>query len=756
MTATYLPVEQPEPKPAEPAAKNAGRRDQFLDALRAIALTRVIVWHTFGVAVLSWIVATMPIMFFVAGTLLYRSLEGRDAVAVLRKRLRRLLVPFWFFGATVLTVTSLVHIRRGAEQTSLEAGQLAAWIFPLVNPTASGWEAGWASSPLWYLRCYLWILLLSPLLLRAWKLLGYRTLLVAGALTLAAQAIADRTVAGPDSLLWIGGDLALYSIFVLLGFANAEGRLAELSNRDLTEWLLIGAAGAAVAWRFFPSADGVANHSYPTLAALGIAWLAAFALLRPAITRVTRVPAIGTLVRWMTGRAMSIYLWHSPSIVGAYALSDAIGMTPPAGVLLAIVILLTAVMSVATGWIEDIAGGRPAQLWPGRPMPTRTERAGALVSLPSARAVFVGAVATTVLLGLLVQPARAPAANRGADSSGLALPPPPSGRPDPTAAVEVTPASTPVLGDAGLAALIDEWREDHGVDGVTIGVSKADGTRQVLLSGAASDGSALAAADVVPVTSITKTFTAVLILQLRDEGLLDLDDPIPTIDAVPSFQHAGVVTYRQLLDHSSGLAPYQESVGYDAAVGLDAITAIEMAGDTPLQWQPGTIGGYSNSGFLTLGRLIEQLTGESYAAVLQQRLIEPLGLDSTALDTALVGGWVGDSAGGLESSVEDLVTWGDALYRDQSVLSDASFAEMTRIDAMLASGLGTFPVCPCTEEAGTLQATSIGHNGGSVTMQFSTSDGTLVVASFTESFWTADLSQADIYPLLDAIRQGVS
>ena len=147
MTSTYVLPEQPADPEVEVVSPSSTRtssksprstvRDGFLDVLRAIALARVIIWHTFGVAILSWIVATMPIMFFVAGTLLYRSLDGRDAVLVLRKRLRRLLVPFWFFGAIVLAALSLVHLRQPAADTQLSVDQLAAWVMPHVNPTAS-------------------------------------------------------------------------------------------------------------------------------------------------------------------------------------------------------------------------------------------------------------------------------------------------------------------------------------------------------------------------------------------------------------------------------------------------------------------------------------------------------------------------------------------------------------------------------------------------------------------------------------------
>ena len=82
---------------------------------------------------------------------------------------------------------------------------------------------------------------------------------------------------------------------------------------------------------------------------------------------------------------------------------------------------------------------------------------------------------------------------------------------------------------------------------------------------------------------------------------------------------------------------------------------------------------------------------------------------------------------------------------------------MTSIDETLVSGLGTFPVCPCTPTGdGTLAATSVGHNGGSVTLQFSPADGIVIAAAFSESFWTTSFDQAAVYRLLAEIRQHVS
>ncbi len=105
----------------------------------------------------------------------------------------------------------------------------------------------------------------------------------------------------------------------------------------------------------------------------------------------------------------------------------------------------------------------------------------------------------------------------------------------------------------------------------------------------------------------------------------------------------------------------------------------------------------------------------------------------------------------------DLADWGARLYRDGGVISPPSLTEMTTVDETLVAGLGAFPVCPCEPAGdGTLRVTSIGHNGGTVSMQYSASDGAVIVAGFSESFWTGEIDQADVYELLAQVRSAVA
>ena len=729
-------------------------RDGFIDALRAIALVRVTIWHALGIPLLSWTITTMPLMFFVAGSLLYASLDGKDARVVLRRRLKRFLVPFWGFGVLVLSTMAIVDLRTNDVGADFSFAQIGAWIFPLVNPTGSAWEAGWASSPLWYMRAYLWLLLLAPVLVRLWK--RFSLLMLAGCAMAAVgvQIVADQIMPGPNHLIWIAGDLGTYGFFALLGFAHREGRFATVRPRALLEWLCIASLMTVAAWKVFPSPDGVVNHSYPALMTLGIAWLCAALLARPVLRHAPAVPIVGPALHWMTRRAMSIYLWHSPCIVAAYWILNATGTPASAPTVLLLMAVLVVVAATATGWLEDVAGNRRAELVPlphGRSVVVRRQtdagEARGVLSLIGGAAV---GVTIALIAGASLIATDASASSRPASSAvaqdtgtGLALPPPPSGRPDPGQSNQ--PVVTPPPPATSLQAAVDEWRSQHDVDGVLVGISSPAG-QEFISSGSAPTGQ-------VPVTSVTKTMTAAMVLQLVDEGLLTLDGPLPLIAGITDRPSLQGVTVRHLLNHSSGLVPYQQATGYNSTGSLSPATAIDLATATPREWEPGAEGGYSNSGFLVLGALIEHVAGNDFTTELQRRITSPVGLSDTTVDESPRLGWVGGSAGGAVSSVKDLVSWGDALYRSRTVLSPAMLQEMLAVDASLSSGLGAFPICPCsTTPDGLLEPDWIGHNGGSVMLQYQPETDLVVAVSLTESFWTEELTQHQVHDLLRRIQ----
>lgn len=136
------------------------------------------------------------------------------------------------------------------------------------------------------------------------------------------------------------------------------------------------------------------------------------------------------------------------------------------------------------------------------------------------------------------------------------------------------------------------------------------------------------------VGSVTKTFTGTLILQLVDEGKLELDDTIERW--FPDLPDAKNITVRELGDMSSGIASYTDNKNLDDEYFANPTRAwtpeeLVAAGTSlPRLFPPGHGFYYSNTNFVMLGLIIEQVTNKPYPQVLLSRILQPLGLASTS------------------------------------------------------------------------------------------------------------------------------
>ncbi|MFI6106193.1 serine hydrolase domain-containing protein [Streptomyces sp. NPDC051310] len=171
-----------------------------------------------------------------------------------------------------------------------------------------------------------------------------------------------------------------------------------------------------------------------------------------------------------------------------------------------------------------------------------------------------------------------------------------------------------------------------------VGALVRDG--EVVWTGARScvDGHAPDADTQYRIGSITKPFTAVLVMRLRDEGLLDLADPLEK--HLPGTG-VGEVTVAQLLSHSSGLiaespAPWWERTPGDLRPGLT-----DVLGERPLLHPAGRRHHYSNTGYTLLGSLVEAVRGVPWEEALRTEVLAPLGLDRTTTQPVPphAGGW---------------------------------------------------------------------------------------------------------------------
>lgn len=180
---------------------------------------------------------------------------------------------------------------------------------------------------------------------------------------------------------------------------------------------------------------------------------------------------------------------------------------------------------------------------------------------------------------------------------------------------------------------LDELAADHGVPGAVLGVLRlgdpdvynwATGVLNIVT------GVPVTTDSLFQIGSITKTWTATLIMQLVDEGRLDLDAPVT--DVLPELQLgdpelAKQVTMRHLLTHSSGI---DGDIFVDTGRGDDCLERyVAGLGDARTNHPLGQTFSYCNTGYAIAGRVIEVLTGQTWDTALTARLIEPLGLDHT-------------------------------------------------------------------------------------------------------------------------------
>jgi CubicO group peptidase (beta-lactamase class C family) len=140
--------------------------------------------------------------------------------------------------------------------------------------------------------------------------------------------------------------------------------------------------------------------------------------------------------------------------------------------------------------------------------------------------------------------------------------------------------------------------------------------------------------------SITKTMTGIAIMQLRDRGLLNLDDPIvryvPELAAVHNpFGDTGVITIRELMSHSAGFGGatwHWRDKDWQPFEPTRWSQLVAMLPYTEVKFKPGTRFSYSNPGIVYLGQVIERLSGEDYEVYIDKNILRPLGMYSSYFD----------------------------------------------------------------------------------------------------------------------------
>ncbi|HEX2806827.1 MAG TPA: acyltransferase [Kineosporiaceae bacterium] len=365
----------PSAGPGAPARRPP--RDGYIDTLRAAALIRVVAYHVYGWIWLPFAFPSMGVMFALAGSLMATSLDRSKhrPLGVLRKRLRRLLPPLWLMGL-LLVPLMIWHgwTSRADGATLLNWRTMLLWILPISDPPGSDWGIDWVV-PLWYIRAYLWFVLLSPSFLwlfRRWpKRVMSIPILVMLLVATGGIDIGGRT---GDAVL----SMATFGACWLLGFAHHDGTLRALPWRVVLP-LGVTLLAAGIMWAVtHPDPESSWNvDDIPaalTLYSLGAVVL----LLRANPTARWAAPGhvFGGLVSAINARAVTIYLWNNVAVFAALLLIDSWGVT--AGwdtdtvlgqtLLLAGTWICLLLAIAAFGWAEDLAAGRPMRInpWPGR------------------------------------------------------------------------------------------------------------------------------------------------------------------------------------------------------------------------------------------------------------------------------------------------------------------------------------------------------------------------------------------------------
>lgn len=188
--------------------------------------------------------------------------------------------------------------------------------------------------------------------------------------------------------------------------------------------------------------------------------------------------------------------------------------------------------------------------------------------------------------------------------------------------------------------------------------------------------------------SVTKQFTSMMVMQLREQGKIKLEDSV-CVYIAPCPDTWKPVTIHHLLTHTSGIPSYTSLASWRATMSAPR-TIEQMIGffrDLPLQWEPGKRYAYNNSGYFLLGVVIEKTAGKKYEQALQEMILTPLGMKDTGYDwpqtiiprrasgyrgtgAALTNAPAIDmqqpyAAGALYSTVEDLLRWDQALYTEK-------------------------------------------------------------------------------------------
>jgi peptidoglycan/LPS O-acetylase OafA/YrhL/CubicO group peptidase (beta-lactamase class C family) len=553
--------------------KLVASQQSYFDALARPSLLQ----HLWSLAVEEQFYVVWPLLFAAGMRLLGRTvfLAGVVAAALASAGL----MSGWYEPGSD---PSRIYYGTDTRASALLAGAALALVWTPERRAAVGHrlglmlEAAGAGALVGLLAAYVWLYERHPLLyLGGFQLVTFATLGVIAATTYPGARVLPRLLdAAP--LRWVG--LRSYGLY-------------------LWHWpiFMVTRPGIDLRW------DGWLVTVLRFGLTIGLAWASYRFIERPIRTR-------GFASWWGSVRSRTMVL-ASPVTRPAWRAAVLLGISVVAAILSAVMGQTArpqpAQHSVVTPLAPTMRPGRLVAVTPARDM-TPTDPSDDMTVLPGE----AGAVPNDRLNEVLPPPAR------------------------PTS-LSTAPLSTldPVL-TAELQHLLDDTVVDGFVPGAVMSVSVPGYAPWTGASGLADRDTTRPMQPDTPVRlgSVSKLFTAVVVLQLVEEDRITLDTPISTwlSDRVPDSDR---ITVRQLLQHTSGLYDYLE----------DRTFIAEMQRDPEHEWAPEELVGYasqfppgprgqwdySSTNYVVLGMLVEQVTGQSLAAEMRQRVFEPLALQHT-------------------------------------------------------------------------------------------------------------------------------
>lgn len=252
---------------------------------------------------------------------------------------------------------------------------------------------------------------------------------------------------------------------------------------------------------------------------------------------------------------------------------------------------------------------------------------------------------------------------------------------------------------ADLQALVRALRQttDAGAPGAMARITGPDGVRSRAVGVRdRATGAAMDTRSRFRIGSVTKTFSAVVLLQLVAEGKIRLDAPVNHY--LPGLLPDGRITVRHLLSHRSGLADYTDAMFTRTVPGFEAVRTkvfsyrelVALSLKEPRTTEPGAAYAYSNTNFVVVGMLIEKVTGHPVGEEYERRVIRPLGLRNTSyvhprtrIDGRHARGYLHPDEEGapLVDSTEQTVSWAQSAG---AVISDP--ADLNTFTSALLGG----------------------------------------------------------------------